>query len=275
VTNPLLVVDADALMHRAYHAMPPVQGAGGRPVNALLGFTNMLVTAWDTLSPRAIAVGIDSREPGYRNALVPAYQAQRDPFDAAIVEQLDDLEAYLGALRILAARLPTFEADDCIATLATAEERRGGRALVLTHDRDAYQLVSEHVTVLRPVKGVYELEWVDPLGVVERYGVLPQQVPDLIALRGDPSDNLPGARGIGAKTAAKLLQAHGDLDGVLAARPDLPAEELRRYLDVATMRRDLPIEVPADGAPDWGGGAAAAAERGMDRLAGRLRERAG
>ncbi len=273
MTSPLLVVDADAMMHRAYHAMPPVKGAGGRPVAALLGFTNMLVTIWDALRPRAVAVGIDSREPGYRNALVPGYQAQRDPFDDAIVEQLEDLQAYLTEFGILAARVPAYEADDCIATFATREEARGGDAIVLTHDRDAYQLCSGHVTIVRPIKGVYETERVDPAGVVERYGVLPEQVPDLIALRGDPSDNIPGARGIGAKTAARLLKAHGDLDGVLAARPDLPAEELRRYRDVATMRRDLEIEPPPDGEPDWHAGADAARARGIDRLADRLAAR--
>ncbi len=274
MTGPLLVIDADALMHRAYHSMPPVKGHGGRPVNALLGFTNMLLGAWDSLRPRAVCVGIDSRQPGYRNKLLPAYQAQRDAFDAAIVEQLDDLQPFLEAFGIVAARPPKAEADDAIATLATREEAGGGKALVLTSDRDAFQLVSKKVTVVRPVKGVSEVEHVDPARVVEVYGVRPDQVIDLIALRGDPSDNIPGAKGIGAKTAAKLLQAHGDLEGVLEARPDLNGDELRMYRSVATMQRDLPYEPPADGAPDWAAGAAAARERGINRLADRLDERA-
>jgi DNA polymerase I len=259
-------------MHRAYHAMPPVTGAGGRPVSALLGFTNMLVTIWDALEPRALAVGIDSRIPGYRNRLLPAYQSGRE-FDDAIVEQLDDLPGYLEAFRIEAAVVRGLEADDCIATYSTREDARGGEAIVLTSDRDAYQLVTDRVTVLRPIKGVYETERVDRAGVVERYGVLPEQVPDLIALRGDPSDKIPGARGIGAKTAARLLQQYGDLDGVLEARPNLPAEELREYRDVATMRRDLDLDVPPDGPPDWHAGAEAARARGMERLAERLASR--
>jgi DNA polymerase-1 len=284
-TRPLLALDADALMHRAYHALPPVAGAGGRPVAALLGFTNMLLQLWDSERPRAVAAGIDTRKPGYRNALYPPYQRQRDAFDPPLVEQLDDLPAYLEAFGILAARIGTTEADDVIATLAVKEEARGGTCLVVTSDRDAYQLVSAAVTVLRPVKGVSVLERVDRAGVVERYGVLPEQVPDLIALRGDPSDNLPGARGIGQKTAAGLLQRHGDLEGVIAAAPGLAAgrragiedagADLRTFLAVATMQRDLDVEPPADGEPDWAGGAAAARERGMARLAERLEERAG
>jgi DNA polymerase-1 len=268
-----MVVDGDNLMHRAYHAMPPVTGAGGRPVGALLGFTNMLVTLWDATGPRAIAVGVDSRQRGYRHELLPGYQGKRAPFDPAIVEQLDDVVAYLTAFGILACRVPGFEADDCIATLATREEARGGTALVLTGDRDAFQLASGAVSVLRPVKGVAETELVDRPGVVERYGVLPEQVPDLIALRGDPSDNIPGARGIGPKTAAALLQAHGDLEGVLAARPGLDADELRRYREVAIMRRDLDLEPPPDGPPDWQAGSEAARARGMDALADRLATR--
>jgi DNA polymerase-1 len=284
VTSPLLIVDGDSLMHRAYHAMPPVAGAGGRPVNALLGFANMLFTIYDATSPRAIAVALDSREPGYHSELFPPYQGQRDAFDAAIVEQLDALPAFLAQFGIPAPRVRGFEADDVLATLALREEERGGDALVLTSDRDAYQVVSAHVHVLRPAKGVAELERVDSQGVVERYGVLPCQVPDLIALRGDPSDNLPGARGIGAKTAAALLLRHGDLEGVLAHAASLaPArraaleehgDELRRFLQVATMRRDLDVDVPPDHVPDWRAGAAEARRRGLDGLAGRLEARA-
>jgi DNA polymerase-1 len=284
VTSPLLIVDGDSLMHRAYHAMPPVEGAAGRPVNALLGFANMLFTVYDAIAPRAIAVALDSRERGYRNELVPGYQGQRDPFDDAIVEQLDELPAFLAAFGIPAPRVRGFEADDVLATLARLEEERGGDAVVLTSDRDAYQVVSERVHVLRPAKGVVELERVDPQGVVERYGVLPGQVPDLIALRGDPSDNLPGARGIGAKTAAALLLRHGDLEGVLDhASGQAPArraaleehgDELRRFLAVATMRRDLDVALPPDHVPDWRGGAAEARRRGMDALASRLEARA-
>ncbi len=272
--SPLLIVDGDALAHRAYHGMGPVKGSDGRPVGALLGVANMLVTLVAAERPRATIVGLDSRRPGYRNGLWPDYQAQRPPFDAEIVEQLDDLPAFLAAFGVQAPVVGTEEADDVIATLATLEEAAGGTALVLTSDRDAYQLVSAVVTVLRPTTGVSALERVDIQGVVERYGVLPEQVPALIALRGDPSDNIPGARGIGVKTAAKLLATHGDLGGVLAARPDIDAIAIRTFLDVATMRRDLALTLPADGVLDLLGGADAAETRGMHRLAERLRTRA-
>jgi DNA polymerase I len=259
-------------MHRAYHALPMVRGAEGRPVNALVGFTNMLAVTFDRFAPRAVAVAVDSREPGYRNALWPAYQAQRPPFDADIVEQLDVLVDYLAAFAVEATRLPSWEADDVLATLATREQERGGSALVLTSDRDAYQLVSDAITVIRPAgRGTFEP--VDREGVVERYGVVPEQVVDLIALRGDPSDNIPGAPRIGVKTAAALLRRHGTLEAILRERPDLDREQLRRFAEVARMHRDLDVAPPPDGPPDWAAGAEEARRRGMNDLARRLERR--
>ena len=180
--------------------------------------------------------------------------------------------------------MPPWEADDVCATLATLEEATNGTSLVLTHDRDAYQLASKQTTVVRPVSGVTEVEYVDPDGVIERYGVRPDQVPDLIALRGDPSDNIPGAKGIGAKTAAELLQRYGDLEGVIAHAGDLTparsravadaADELRTFKVIATMQRALPIELPASAEPDWAAGAEACDAAGMGRLAVRLAARA-
>jgi DNA polymerase-1 len=280
---PLLVVDGDSLLHRAFHALPPIAGEGGRPVNALLGLLNMLFTVWDAERPRAVAVALDSREPGERSALWPGYQAQRDAFEPAIVEQLDGAAELLGAFGIPAPKVPRHEADDVLATLATLEEDAGGTAIVLTSDRDAYQLVSRAVTVLRPAGGVRDLERVDVAGVRERYGVEPRQVPDLIALRGDPSDNIPGARGIGQKTAAELLGSYGDLEGVIAAAISFPparrlaildpAERLRDFRRIATMVRDLPVERPPDHEPDWAAGAERCRQLGLVRLAERLEER--
>lgn len=281
--RPLLVLDGDALMHRVYHALPPVRGTGGRPVNALLGFANLLTTYVDDLGPRAVAVGLDSREPSYRTALYPGYQAQRDPFEPAIVEQLDELQTFMAAFAVPVVRIAAFEADDVCATLVRREEAAGGSCQVVTHDRDAFQLVSERTVVLRP-GGREGLELVDRAGVVARYGVLPEQVPDLIALRGDPSDNLPGARGIGQKGAAELLQRYGDLEGVIEHADELSpgrraaivdaAPLLRDFRAIATMRGDLAVEPPPDGLPDWAGGAAEARRRGITRLAERLASRA-
>ena len=283
-TKPLLIVDGDALAHRAYYALGSVTAPDGRPIGLLQGTIAMLAGAWDAFAPRAIAFAVDSREESERHALVPAYQAQRvGEVDDDLIDQLDALPALVRAFGIPAICVPPWEADDVCATLATLEEAAGGTALVLTHDRDAYQLASARTTIIRPVSGVSEVEHVDPDGVVERYGVRPDQVPDLISLRGDPSDNIPGARGIGAKTAAELLQRFTDLEGVIANAATLTparsravaeaADELRAFRTIATMQRALPIELPPTAAPDWAAGAAACAAAGMARLADRLRER--
>ena len=284
-SKPLLIVDGDALAHRAYYALGSVTAPDGRPIGLLQGTIAMLAGAWDAFAPRAIAFAVDSREESERHALVPAYQAQRvGEADDDLIDQLDALPALVRAFGIPAICVPPWEADDVCATLATLEEAAGGTALVLTHDRDAYQLASARTTIIRPVSGVSEVEHVDPDGVVERYGVRPDQVPDLISLRGDPSDNIPGARGIGAKTAAELLQRFNDLEGVIANADTLTparsravteaADELRAFRTIATMQRALPIELPPTAAPDWAAGAAACAAAGMARLAERLRERA-
>ena len=282
-TRPLLIVDGDALAHRAYYALGHVANRAGEPIGLLQGTISMLAGAWDAFAPRAIAVAVDSREESERHALVPVYQAQRagEP-DDDLIRQLDALPELIRAFGVPAISVPPWEADDVCATLATLEEAERGTSLVLTHDRDAYQLASARTTIVRPVSGVTEVEHVDPDGVVERYGVEPAQVP---ALRGDPSDNIPGARGIGAKTAAELLRAHGDLEGVIAHADGLsPArsraildvsDELRLYRRIATMRRDLPVERPESREPDWAAGAAAVDAAGMGRLAERLAARAG
>ena len=244
----------------------------------------MLVGAWDLFEPRAMAVAIDSRLPSPRHELWPEYQGQREAFADDLIEQLDALPALVAAFGVPALTVAPWEADDICATLVALEERAHGRALVLTHDRDAFQLASAATSIVRPLSGIREIESVDPAGVRERYGVEPEQVPDLIALRGDPSDNLPGARGIGQKTAAALLGRYGDLEGVIAHAAELTpakataiataADDLRRFREVAVMRADLPLDRPASGQPDWQTGATACAAAGMERLAERLTARA-
>jgi DNA polymerase-1 len=277
--GPLLVIDGDSLGHRAYHAMPSVEGAGGRPVGLLVGFANFLLATWRATEPRAVIVCLDTRVPSYRHDLLPAYQGQRDPFADDLCEQLDRLPEMARAFGFAAAKVVPYEADDLLATAVTQEEARGGGALVVSSDRDTYQLVSELSATLHPrPRGV--LERVDRAGVRERYGVEPEQVPDLIALRGDPSDNIPGARGIGQKTAAELLRRYRDLEGVIAHAAELTprqrlavesgADDLRRYLDVATMRRDVAMTIPGDAALDPSSAAAWCREAGMLGLARRL-----
>ncbi len=276
---PLLVIDGDSLGHRAYHAMPDVEGAGGRPVGLLVGFANALLATWRTTQPRAVLVCLDARTPSYRHELLPGYQGKRDPFADDLVEQLDRLADLTEAFGFAAAKVLPYEADDLLATAVTLEEARGGGALVVSGDRDMYQLVSDATAVLHPrPRGV--LERVDRAGVRERYGIEPEQVTALIALRGDPSDNIPGAPGIGQKTAADLLRRYGDLEGVIAHAAELTprqrlsveesAGDLRRYLEVAAMRRDAPIAIPDDAALDAESAAEWCRDAGMTGLAARL-----
>ncbi len=282
-TGPLLIVDGDALAHRAYHALPPLTGSTGRPIGLLQGTISMLAAAWDLFAPRALAVAFDCRLPSPRHEAWPAYQGQREDFAPDLVEQLDLLPGLVRAFGVAALTAPPWEADDVCATLVALEEAAGGTALVVTHDRDAFQLASERTSVVRPLSGMSEVEVVDPAGVVDRYGVGPGLVPDLIALRGDPSDNLPGAKGIGQKTAADLLARYGGLDEVILHADELTpakaravaesATDLRVFREIATMRRDLPLERPLSGEPDWAAGAAACAAAGIGRLAERLAAR--
>jgi DNA polymerase-1 len=284
VAAPLLAIDGDSLGHRAYHAMPPVAGAGGQPVGLLLGFANMLVATWDALRPRAVLVCLDARTPSYRHELLPGYQGERPPFPPDLSGQLDLLEELATAFGFAAAKLVPWEADDLLASATAREQDSGGRSYVLTSDRDAYQLVSASTTVLVPRRGGGPPESVDRAAVRERYGVEPEQVVDLIALRGDPSDNIPGARGIGQKTAAELLRCYGSLDGVLANAHEQPerrraalletADDLRRYRRVAEMRRDLPLPDVPDAGLDATAAAAWAEGRGIEALARRLADRA-
>ena len=177
----------------------------GRPSGALVGFANFLLRLWQAEAPRTVIVGWDTLGvPTYRIEAFPSYQSGR-VFDDALVEQLDRLPELVRALGFCAAKEAGYEADDFLAAAVAQEEGRGGLTLVATSDRDAFQLVSERTSVLQPVKGVSELARIGPAEVRERYGVEPSQVPDFIALRGDPSDKMPGAKGIGPKTAAALL----------------------------------------------------------------------
>jgi DNA polymerase-1 len=277
--EPLLVIDGDSLGHRSYHAMPAVEGAGGRPVGLLVGFANALLATWRTTQPRAVLVCLDARTPSYRHELLPGYQGKRDPFADDLCEQLDRLADLAEAFGFAAAKIQPYEADDLLATAVALEEARGSGALVVSGDRDMYQLVSDVTSVLHPrPRGV--LERVDRAGVRERYGIEPEQVTALIALRGDPSDNIPGAPGIGQKTAAELLQRYGDLEGVIAHAAELTprqrlsveecADDLRGYLEIAAMRRDAPIAIPLDADLDPESAAQWCREAGMTGLAARL-----
>jgi DNA polymerase I len=272
--RPLLVVDGDSFAHRAFHSMPrSVRRADGRPGNLLTGFTSMLVQLWKAEAPRALVVGWDTLfVPTYRHELLPGYQAGRE-FDPELLEQLDLAPAMLAAGGIVCGKAPGYEADDFLGAAVSAERKRGGRSLVATSDRDAFQLVADDVTIIQPVKGVSEVARIGPDEVRERYGVDPAQVTDFIALRGDPSDKIPGARGIGAKRGAELLGQYGSLEAMLQeGRFASEADALRLYRRIATMDRDAPLPPLPDVTPDWAAASAHAMRIGATRVARRFEE---
>jgi DNA polymerase-1 len=271
-TRPLLAIDGDSLAHRAYHALPKsMKSATGLPSGALVGFANFMLRLWEAEQPRAVVVGWDSiGVPTYRSEAFPSYQSGR-VFDEALLEQLDLLPELVRAVGFCAAKGDGYEADDFLAAAVAQEEARGGTTLVATSDRDAFQLVSGRTSVLQPVKGVSELARIGPAEVHERYGVEPAQVPDFIALRGDPSDKLPGARGVGPKTAAALLAQYGSLDEALAdGRFSAQREELLLYRRIATMDASAPLPSLTDQAPTWAEASSLAGSWGLGNLAGRL-----
>jgi DNA polymerase I len=271
VTRPLLVVDGDNFAHRAYHALPKtIRRGDGSPAGAILGFANLLLRMYETEQPRAVLVGWDTLgAPTYRQKLFPAYQGGRQ-FDDAIVEQLQIIPDFVAACGFANAKAAGYEADDFLAAAVAAEAQHGGAALVASGDRDAFQLAGDRVTILHPMKAG-EMARIGPAEVRERYGVEPAQVPDFIALRGDPSDRLPGARGVGAKTAASLLRRWGSLEAALAAGHfAAEAEALRLYRRIATMDAAAPIPPLSDQTPTWAKAAVLARDWGLDRLAARL-----
>lgn len=271
--QPLLIIDGDSFAHRAYHAIPKtIRRAGNKGGGAIVGFANYLLRFYEAEKPRAVVVGWDTlSEPNWRAKEFADYQGGRE-FDDELVDQLEVLPEFVRACGFVAGKAGTFEADDFLATAVAAEETKGGTALVASGDRDAFQLASEHTTILHPVKGG-EIARIGPSEVRQRYGVDPRQVPDFIALRGDPSDRLPGARGIGEKTAASLLQRYPDLEAMLAdGRFPTQAEELRLYKRIATMVTNAPLPKLPDMTPTWAAGAELAQRWELNALAKRLGE---
>jgi DNA polymerase I len=270
--RPLLVIDGDSLAHRAYHALPKsMRRAEGKPSNALVGFSNFLLRLWQAESPRAVVVGWDTLEvPTYRHELFAGYQGGRE-FDDELLEQLSLLPEVVRSFGFAAAKGAGYEADDFLAAAVRDEESRGGGALVVTSDRDSFQLASDSTTILQPTRGVSELARIGPAEVRERYGVDPAQVPDFIALRGDPSDKIPGARGVGPKTAATLLGEYGTLEAMLeAGRFEVQAEELRLYRRMATLDASAPLPPLEDQTPQWAEASSFMRQLGMNAQADRI-----
>lgn len=281
--GPLLAVDAPSLLYRAFFALPQsITDAAGHPVNALLGMANLILFEVERHDPRAVVLCFGAEKAAYRAELYALYHADRPPMPAELERQWAGAPAFFGAFGWLTLSDPALEADDLLGSLAKIEVAAGGTALLFTGDRDMFQCVGDDVTVLFPRGGKDGPEIVGPDEVRDRYGIEPHQVPDFIALRGDPSDGLPGAKGIGAKTARDLLRAHGTLEAAIAAaaKPGsmtprmagaLTADPgaLHAFKDIATLR-DVDLARPADAPTDGAAAATAAREKGMNRLAERL-----
>jgi DNA polymerase-1 len=279
--DPLLLADVPWLLYRAFFSLPKsITGKDGEPVNALLGTVNALLNAAEACRPRAVVACFGAEGAAYRVKLYPPYHAHRDAMPQELAAQWGRAPELLASLGWRICDGGDLEADDAMGSLARAEARAGGRALILSGDRDMYQAVDDHVAILELKRGEGPIE-VGPEKVRERYGVAPELVPDFIALRGDPSDGLPGAPGIGAKTAASLLREHGSLESILAAaespRPTLRgastlnhhAALLRTFKQVATLV-EMDLEPPPDRPTDYAQGARTASLFGMEGLAARL-----
>lgn len=282
MARPLLLVDAPYMLYRAFFALPStITGVDDQPVNALLGSVNAILSVIEEEDPRATVCCMGPDAAPYRTELYPAYHAHRPPMPGDLAWQWERAPALYEGLGWSVAYDPDLEADDLLGALASEEEKAGGEAIILTGDRDLFQCATDSVRVaLLGGRGKKGPERIDPPEVRRRYGVEPAQVPDFIALRGDPSDGLPGAKGIGEKRAAEILKRAGSLEAALceaeadgAAPSSLlaQADELRAFREIATLREPA-VKRPPDAATDNAGGAAAARELGMDRLAKRLDE---
>jgi DNA polymerase-1 len=279
--GPLVVVDGPFLLYRSFFALPDsIKGIDGHSVNALLGGANVLLRLIADRDPRALVICFGAEAAAYRVELYPAYHADRPEPPDELAWQFGQAPEFFEAFGWPSVSDPQLEADDLLGAYALVEAAAGGHTLIMTGDRDMYQCASEHTTVTFLKMGSAGFDDVDPAEVEKRYGIPPALVPDFIALRGDPSDGLPGAPGIGAKTAADLLTRHGSLEAAIAAadgeRPRVAAslrdnaDNLRAFREIATLRT-ADVERPADRPTDLDGGADAAERYGMRRLAERLR----
>jgi 5'-3' exonuclease len=287
---PLLIADVPWLLYRSFFALPKsIVGADGGPVNALLGTVNALLGMREARPSRAVAACMGAEEAVYRVKLYPGYHAQRDPMPPELAAQWSKAPALLNSLGWTVGTSDELEADDVMFSFALAEtsgknRTSDGRALLLSGDRDMFQAVNDQVSVVLPGKSGAPPMEIGPAQVRERYGIDHTLVPDFIALRGDPSDGLPGAPGIGAKTAAELLNDHGSLEDVLsAADADYSdvrlrtattllenADLLRTFKEIATLVPIDHITRPPDRPTDFAGGAEHARTLGMKGLAERL-----
>ena len=268
--RPLLVVDAPSLLYRAFYALPKsITDDDGQPVNALLGSINLVLREIELHEPRAVVMcfGVDAAV--YRVELYAGYHSDRPPVPDELGPQFAAAPELYEALGWYTASSDEFEADDLLGSYAAVESEARGETLILTGDRDMFQCVDDRVKVLYVRTGSKGAQVVDAAEVKRRYGIEPALVPDFIALRGDPSDGIPGAKGVGEKTAASLLNRYGSLEASLGGKLAASADRLLTYKEMASLRR-LDVERPPDRPTDRAAGAEAVRARGMRRLADRL-----
>ncbi|MDR2492710.1 MAG: DNA polymerase I [Coriobacteriales bacterium] len=256
----IAVIDGNSLMHRAFHAVPPTMSApDGRHTNACFGFLSMLLKMVEAFAPEGVICAFDAGVPAFRFEAIEKYKAQRPPTAPELKEQFSIIAELLDALGIPVVRVKGWEGDDILGTVSARAEALGGiHTLLVTGDKDALQLASEHTSIVNTKTGMSDVVVYDPAGVVERFGVAPSLVPDYLGLMGDASDNIPGVPGVGQKTAAKLLLEYGTMDAVLAAAEGIPGklgENLRANVEtalasrrVATIVRDVPFELDFEAA---------------------------
>ena len=249
------VIDGNSLMHRAFHAVPPTMNApDGRPTNAIFGFLNMFLKMIDAFNPDGVVVAFDKGKPRVRMEMLPQYKAQRPPMDPDLHAQFPMIKELLAALNVPILQSEGWEGDDILGTMARLGEEAGCDMLLVTGDRDMYQLVTEHVNVVSTRKGLSDVAIMTPESVDDLYhGITPALVPDFYGLKGDTSDNIPGVPGIGPKKASALIAKYGSLDEVIAHADEVKGkmgENLRAHIDdallsrkVATIRTDAPVEL--------------------------------
>ena len=243
MSKKIAVIDGNSLMHRAYHAVQtPMTAKDGTPTNAVFGFLSMLCKFIEIASPDAIVCAFDAGKPTDRIEALAQYKAQRPPMDNELRVQFPVMAELLGAMAIPVVKVPGWEGDDILGTIAARDEELGFETLLVTGDKDAYQLATEATRIVTTKKGITDITVNGPVEVEERYGVTPAQFIDYLGLMGDSSDNIPGVPGIGPKTATKLLQAYGSIEGIYEHIGELKGkqrENLENNRETAFLSREI------------------------------------
>ncbi|WP_283171385.1 DNA polymerase I [Curtanaerobium respiraculi] len=264
MSRKIAVIDGNSLMHRAYHAIPPTMTApDGTPTNAVFGFLSMLLKFVELERPDAIVCAFDVGKPKFRIEAMAQYKAQRPPMDEDLRVQFPAMDVILEAMNIPVVKVPGWEGDDILGTIAARDDAAGYETLLVTGDKDACQLASARTRIVNTKKGISDVVIYDPAGVEEKYGVTPAQIPDFLGLMGDSADNIPGVPGIGPKSAAKLLQQFGTMEGLYENLDKLKGKQLEHLRDnkeaaflsrdIATIVRnlDFPLDIDGIGFPDF------------------------